>query len=228
MDNSRSVWVHMYFHANSPFLNDLIYSESSNAQQVGSVIETTKSIDSLFTSLLKDDESVENVFYNLMILNKKLIIEGKHAALNIKNVTTHPRFIHTFIAHVFDITLKIMLDNYSSNDYKLVSKKLEQPPFNRLWGILEFIKNVMPFSEAQNNGDFIDFDMHYLFATLYSFLVNIKKHAEIDNGVPNASYDFIWDVSNLMPSELEMLNNFKITKPMLIKHIPSTTKEKLQ
>lgn len=227
MEKTRSAWVQMYFHDKSDFLHDLIYSNSPHTQQIGAVIETTKSINLLFNSLLKYDTNLESVFYDLIILNKKIILEGKHAALTIKNVTTHPRFIHNFIAYVFDITLKTMLDNYSSNDYRLVSNKLEQAPINRLWGILEFIKNVMPFSQAQKNGEPIDSDMNYLFATLYSFLLNIKKHAGIDDGVPNAHCDFIWDVSNLMVSELEMLNTFNITKSMLTKYVPSTATDQL-
>lgn len=225
MTNNRSEWIQIFFNTESDCLQELIYSESPVSRKIGIIIETTKSVNSFFDTLLNNDLTINEVFLQLMLLNKKVILEAKHETLHIKNVTTHHRFIYNFISHVFDSTLKIMLDKHSIDNFKLVAKNLEQPPINRLWGLLEFMKNVIPFSVANKNGDSIDSDIDYLFSTLYCFLLHVKKHANIDDGVPNTNYKCIWDVSNITSSELKMLENFNITKPMLMKHNTLPTKD---
>lgn len=224
MNKPRSEWVELYFNTHPSYLNDLIHSNHAKNQSAIGIIETTKSIDSLFHTIMSQNGHLENIFANLMMLNKKIILEAKLAALNIENVTTHPRFIHTFIMQAFDMTLQIMVNKHSVNEFELIAQKLEKPPLNRVWGLLEFIKNVMPFSVASHQGDLIDSDMNYLFTTLYAFLSSIKKHIGINDGVPNTSYDCIWDISNLTLFELEMLQKFKITPPMLTKNPYDPTK----
>lgn len=225
MTTNRSEWIQFFFNTEPDYLTEFICSDSAFYRKIGIIMETTKSVNFFFNTLLDEDLKINDVFFNLMILNKKLILEAKHETLHIKNVVTHQRFIYNFISYVFDSTLKIMLDKHSIDNFKLVAKHLEQPPITRLWGLLEFIKNVIPFSVANKNGDFIDSDIDYLFSTLYCFLLSVKKHANIDDGAPNASYECIWDVSNISSSELQMLEHFNITKPMLIKHNILPTKE---
>lgn len=218
MNQPRALWVNLYFNTDPTNHNTMLYKADPMATQIGAVFETTKSINTLFQRLLHSKEDLNEVFHDLVMLNKKVMIEAKQAALKIRNEAAYNRFILVFINHVFEVTIQEMAKRYKNEDFVTVCHTLEYPPLNRLWGILEFIKNTMPVSVASYNGDFIDLDMIYLFNVLYSLLNNIKKVLKIDDGVPHATYDCIWDISNFSGGEIALLKEFKISKDMLKKH----------